>query len=268
VIVVGDARESGALAGRVDALVTSVPFYGLRAYSENEREIGREPSVEEYVSALIECFRSITWNRPSSLLVEIGDVYAHRSLLGVPWQFALAMSEADFEWRNALVWHRTNALPESARDRFTRSWSPLLLFQTGRGAYFAADREPAEWARWGKQTASSAPAGVNGRWQANPEKVRELQQRKDRHPRDFWSVPSKRTPTPGHFAVMPLEIARRCVRAVCPPDGVLLDPFLGSGTTALACIEESRRWVGIELDPEIALAAEQRIALRTEAGEA
>lgn len=59
---------------------------------------------------------------------------------------------------------------------------------------------------------------------------------------------------------MPLEIARRCVRAVCPPDGILLDPFLGSGTTALAAIAESRAWVGIELDPVIAQAAEERIA--------
>jgi DNA modification methylase len=237
-----------------------VPFYGLRSYSKDEREIGREAGVEEYVSELVDCFRSITWNGPSRLLIEVGDVYANRSLLGVPWRFALAMSEAGFEWRNAVVWHRPNALPESAKDRFTRSWNPLLLFQTEKGAYFAAEREPAEWARWGAQTASPAPSGVNGRWPANPPKVRELQQRKDRHPRDVLSVPSKRTPTPGHFAAMPLEIARKCVRAVCPPDGVVLDLFLGSGTTALAAIAESRAWVGIELDPEIAQAAEASIA--------
>ena len=222
-IATGDAREAGALVGPVGALVTSVPFFGLRSYSDDEREIGREESVEQYIAHLVECFRSVKWARPASLLVEIGDVYAKRkrSLLGVPWRFALAMMEVGFEWRNALVWHRSNVVPESATDRFTRSWSPLLLFQTGRGAYFGADREPAEWARWGRQTATPAPEGVNGRWQANPEKVRELQQRKDRHPRDFWeyfvwddfwSVPSNRTPTPGHFAVMPLEVARRAVR--------------------------------------------------------
>jgi DNA modification methylase len=259
VIVVGDAREAGTLAGPVDALVTSVPFYGLRVYSGDEREIGREASVDEYVSALVECFCSITWNGPASLLVEIGNMYEDRSLLRVPWQFAGAMCEAGFQLRNTLVWHRTNALPESAKDRFARSWTPILLFQTGKGAYFGADREDAKWERWGAQTASAAPDGVNGRWQANPEKVRELQQRTDKHPRDFWSVPSKRTSTSGHFAVMADEIAEKCVRAVCPPDGVVLDPFLGSGTTALAAITEGRRWVGIELDPEIAKTAEERI---------
>lgn len=261
-IVLGDARDAGALAGPVDSLVTSVPFYGTRSYCDDEREIGREAVLGEYVEGLIECFTSVTWNGPAHLFIEIGDVYRDRSLLGVPWRFAQAMTEAGFQWRNTVLWHRTNALPESARDRFTRSWSPLLLFSTGRGAYFGADREAASWSRWGAQTATLAPEGVNGRWQANPVKVAELQKRTDRHPRDFWSVPSNRTPTPGHYAVMPLDLARRMVRSVTPPGGVVLDPFLGSGTTALAAIAEDRRWVGIELDPQAVAVAEQRLGVQ------
>jgi hypothetical protein len=105
--------------------VTAVPFYGLRSYSGDEREIGRAATIEEYASELVDRFSSITWNGPASLLVELGDVYAHRSLLGAPWRFGDVPRRAS-SWRNALVWHRSN-------------------------------REPAEWDRWGAQTASPAP---------------------------------------------------------------------------------------------------------------
>lgn len=80
-------RETRASAGPVDAVVTAVPFYGLRSYSGDEREIGRAATIEEYASELVDCSSSITWNGPASLLVELGDVYAHRSLLGAPWRF-------------------------------------------------------------------------------------------------------------------------------------------------------------------------------------
>jgi DNA modification methylase len=255
-VVHGDARE---LASTIpcEACITSPPFFSMRRYSDDAREIGLESDAVAYVDTLADVLARV--NCAGYLAVEVRDKYVDGSLAGIPWLLAERLKTRGWRFRNALCWHRSNALPESARDRLTQSWNPVLLLTKAKRPYFAPDPEPAKWERWGAQTASAAPAGVNGRWHANTEKVRELQQRRTRHARDLLSIPSNRSAIPGHYAVMPLELARWLVRATTPPGGTVLDPFSGAGTTLLAASLEGRRCVGIELVQEIAEVARRRL---------
>jgi DNA modification methylase len=256
VIVQGDARE---LAHTIpcDSCITSPPFFGMRRYSGDEREIGLESDPVVYVDEVAEVLAGV--DCAGYLALEIRDKYVDGSLAGIPWLIAERLKARGWRWRNTLCWHRTNALPESAAVRLTQSWNPVLLFAKIRDPHFSPDPEPASWDRWGAQTASQAPTGVNGRWQADAPKVRELQKRRTRHARDFISIPSNRTAVEGHYAVMPLELARWLVRALTPADGTVLDPFAGAGTTLLAASLEGRRGVGVELVDEIVEVARRRL---------
>jgi DNA modification methylase len=243
-----------------------------------------------------------------------------KDLLGQPWMLAFAL-RADGWWlRQAIVWHKPNAMPESATDRCTTAHSYVFLLSKQARYHFDAEAiaEPAEWARWGDQTVpkyegtdtstgwmqprskaellalasgrgkqgetAAAAAGndasarrydgFDDRWKASGRKgngqrerngeMRGFDERTDRadgfkNPRSVWTIPTQGYPE-AHFATWPEALVERILKAGCPEGGTVLDPFMGSGTTALVARKLGRKSVGIELNEEYARLAAKRLS--------
>lgn len=179
-----------------------------------------------------------------------------KNLLGIPWRVAFALQDDGWILRNAIVWHKPNAMPTSVTDRLGTKHEHVFLFAKSPRYWFDLDaireapRSTAdEYARAGASVRANHELGsVNGSkigarsfmGGLNPLGV---------NPGDVWAIPP--TPFPGaHFATMPVTLAERCIQAGCKPSGTVLDPFSGSGTTGLAAARHGRRYVGIDLSAE------------------
>lgn len=185
-----------------------------------------------------------------------------KNLLGIPWRTAFALQDDGWILRNAIVWHKPNAMPESVTDRLSTRHELVFLFSKARRYWFDLDpiREPLAYPETsGHRFGGNNPEvgrrrgnryGVTRDW-ANSEQGddHDAADPRGRNPGDVWSIPTQPF-SEAHFAVMPPEVARRCVKAGCKPAGVVLDPFSGSGTTGLAAGQLGRRYVGIDLSAE------------------
>lgn len=159
--------------------------------------------------------------------------------------------------RNTIIWHKRNAMPSSASDRFSVDFEYLFFFVKQGKYYFEQMFEEAS-SDFGRgpidaeqKYASNIGNQAHSGWMGgNPSQGRNM--------RTVWQIntqPFKEA----HFAVFPPELPRRCITAGCPKEGVVLDPFMGSGTTALVAKQLNRNWVGIELNEEYIKMAEERI---------
>jgi len=258
---VGDAAEVVAAMSpaSVDCVVTSPPYWGLRDYRV-EGQYGAESTVDRYVSRLAELFDEVrrVLSPEGTVWLNLGDCFggswgnyvaagsaartaparaatgygvhrppqsAHRSkdLIGVPWRVAHSLQQRGWILRNAVVWEKPNARPESVRDRLAQRYELVFLLV----------RSETHWLSSGGLSTDAAT--------------------------DLWTVPAGRSRT-GHPAAGTLEVTRRCVRLGCPRGGVVLDPFCGSGTTGLAALEHGCSFIGIDLDPACRELAYRRLA--------
>ena len=185
-----------------------------------------------------------------------------KDLVLMPARLALAL-QADGWWvRSEIIWHKPNPMPESIRDRPTKAHEQIyLLTKSDRYFYdFEGSLEPVSentHARMGRGAGwRKADLGTVGVEKQNPSFDAAVCLRVAmRNTRDVWTLPTEAY-RGAHFAVFPTELARRCIVAVCPPGGVVLDPFSGSGTVAVVTRSLQRRFIGVELNPAyIALAA-------------
>lgn len=253
----GDARHLPIPSSSVDLIVTSPPYFGLRDYGRPE-EIGGEATLKEYLGAMRDALDEMSrvLKPTGSAFIVIGDKYARRggvdrkvrggvgdpggrahqrrpqygiegvrdkSLAGIPYRVALDAIDRGWLWRQDIVWSKPNPLPESVKDRARRSHETILHLAT-------------------------AP-----RYHSEPEASTFL---------DVWShaVAGYRDPLGRkHPAVFPLPLVRQIVRGYCPPGGVVLDPFAGSGTTIVGAVEEGRIGVGVELSPDYVQIAHDRV---------
>jgi site-specific DNA-methyltransferase (adenine-specific)/site-specific DNA-methyltransferase (cytosine-N4-specific) len=240
--------------------VTSPPYWGLRDYGI-DGQIGAETTVDEYCADLVAVFREVrrTLRDDGTLWLNIGDSYTSggrtwrdadqknsargmdyraptpeglkpKDLIGVPWRLAFALQADGWYLRTDIIWHKPNGQPESVKDRPVRSHEYVfLLSKSGRYFYDAeAVKEP-----------TADRKGFRGR-------------------RTVWSLNTE--PFSGaHFAVFPPELARLCILGGSRPGDVILDPFLGSGTTGMVASQAGRGFVGIELNSEYAALARERI---------
>jgi site-specific DNA-methyltransferase (cytosine-N4-specific) len=157
-----------------------------------------------------------------------------KSLCLIPHRFAIAMARRGWLLRNVLIWHKPNAVPESVTDRFTTDFEYLFFFAKSRHYYFQQQFEPAtdRGTRRGRDYV--------------------------RNKRCVWTIPTKGF-AGNHFAVYPEALVETPIRACCPRGGLVLDPFLGTGTTAVVAQRLGRRWVGIELNREYVDMARRRL---------
>ncbi len=257
---VGDAVDVVAAmpSASVDCVVTSPPYWGLRDYRV-AGQYGAESTVDDYVSRLIGLFDHLrrVLSRDGTAWLNLGDCFggswgnyvadgsaartasaraatgygvhrppqsARRSkdLVGVPWRVAHSLQQRGWILRNAVVWEKPNARPESVRDRLAQRYELVFLLTQSETYWLSSEGLSAD--------------GMT----------------------DLWTVAAGRSRT-GHPAAGTLEIVRRCVRLGCPRGGVVLDPFCGSGTTGLAALEHGCSFIGIDLDPACRDLAHRRL---------
>jgi DNA modification methylase len=178
-----------------------------------------------------------------------------KQLMGMPWRVAFALQADGWILRNAVIWAKPNAMPESVTDRLSTRYEHVFLFSRSRRYWFDLDpiREPllrpeaGDGSRifGGARKAGSVELGESAR-RTGSAYFRDADN--GRNPGDVWTIPTQPYPA-AHFATFPPELARRCIAAGCPPDGTVLDPFAGSGTTLMVARRLLRKSVGIELNP-------------------
>lgn len=172
-----------------------------------------------------------------------------KNLMGIPWRTAFALQDDGWILRNAIVWHKPNAMPTSVSDRMGNRYETVFLFSKSPRYWFDIDplREPLKHpeavGRAIKFGGNKASGYGNATYSGG---VYEGDGERGRQPGDVWEIPTAPF-TEAHFAVMPQALAERATLAGCKPGGVVLDPFSGSGTTGLAAAKHGRRYVGIDL---------------------
>lgn len=224
--------------------VTSPPYFWVRDYGF-DGQLGHEESVQAYIDALMGVFDEVkrTLHPEGVFFLNIGDTYysgngqphgsdpkcssrnflrkkvrpvdvsgwdiPKKSMIGIPWKVAFAMQERGWTLRSSIIWNRCNAFVEpTARDRPYRQYEFVFMFSKSR--FYSFDRSKL---------------------------VEE----------DVWNIPIERNRRAKHNAAFPTELVRRCIEVGSPPNGHVLDPFVGSGTTVLTSILNHRNVVGIDM---------------------
>lgn len=195
-----------------------------------------------------------------------------KDMIGIPWLLAFDLRDSGWYLRNDIIWMKENPMPESVKDRCARCYEHIFLFSKSRKYHFdhKAISEPISAA-----TAQRLKRGINGSnkfgsaipgqsQQQTINRCREHGAITDeminplRNKRDVWvinTVPYKG----GHYAAYPPKLVETCLLAGCPEDGVVLDPFFGSGTTGMVARRMGRHYIGIELNPDYTELARARI---------
>jgi DNA modification methylase len=292
----GDCRETmrrwAADGVKVQTCVTSPPYFGLRDYG-HEGQIGLEQTPDEYIAAMVEVFRCVrdVLADDGTLWLNIGDSYAARvrqtkpdtagkltrhnkgvlidykrarpngykekDLIGIPWMLAFALRADGWYLRQDIIWHKPNPMPESVRDRCTKAHEYIFLLSKSEKYFFDSEamQEPAAYkgpAKPGKQ-AQTAYTGL-------PVHTGRLGKSSDgfRNRRSVWSVATR--PYKGaHFATFPPALIEPCILAGSRPGDIVLDPFMGSGTTAAVAIQHGRQYLGCELNAEYGALQQERL---------
>lgn len=254
-ILQGDASErlSDVPASSCDLLLTSVPYWGLRNYTDDNREIGQERDLDDYLDALLSVFDAAERVLTDSavVLVNLGDCYAgsgrgawdaddvkesyspgvgelpernepvrRKSQMGVPERLDLRLLDRqDWIRRRRCTWRKTNPVPDGADDRPQRASEPVFMYSLSPDHYWDEGRPPLP---------------------------------------EVFDYPTSGQES-DHPATMPMELCEDLIRYACPPGGRVLDPFAGVGTVLKAARNTGRDAIGIELDPDFAGAARRRI---------
>ena len=216
----------------------------------------------------------------------ITDIYKRKDLIGIPWMLAFALRADGWYLRQDIIWYKPNCMPESSRDRCTKSHEYIFLLSKSAQYYFdyEAIMEPAVGFNNEAVAGSKGTARPNSRLRrkGNAKTFRgggvytgnksfnnsEIQDREShgnsinetglRRKRSVWNVATKGYKG-AHFATFPPELIKPCILASAPVGGIVLDPFFGSGTTGEVALKEDRDFIGIELNPEYCELAKTRL---------
>ncbi|WP_244426004.1 DNA-methyltransferase [Sinorhizobium fredii] len=296
-VLLGDCRDVlRTLPGEsVHCCVSSPPYFGLRDYG-HEGQIGLEPTPDEFVAEMVGVFREVRRILVSdgTLWMNLGDSYANdgkwgghtggkhaaalhaspigrnkrytglkpKDLIGIPWRVAFALQADGWYLRQDIIWHKPNPMPESVRDRCTKAHEYVFMLSKSGRYFFDAEAvaEPVTQSTVDRvnqptietqQGSNRVPGKTNGAMKA-------VGGAETRNRRSVWSITTQPF-SEAHFATMAPELAETCIKAGCPKDGTVLDPFGGAGTTGLVADRLQRNAILIELNPEYAAMAERRI---------
>ena len=280
-------RQWAAAGIKAQTCVTSPPYYGLRDYG-HEGQIGLEETPEEYIKAMVEVFRCV-WDvleDDGTLWLNIGDSYYNyrpgqgqrqgkqsissqkfseveichkrglkldglkeKDLIGIPWMLAFALRADGWYLRQDIIWHKPNPMPESVQDRCTKAHEYIFLMSKSQKYYYDIDsiKEDAH------TTDTSDRNRDESRLNNTPGRTRmaglTTNHYEKKNKRSVWTVTTK--PYEGaHFAVFPSDLIEPCILAGAPVGGIVLDPFMGSGTTAQVAQSLGRQYLGCELNPD------------------
>lgn len=258
----------------VNMCITSPPYWGLRDYKTNpaiwndgwQGELGAESNFNQYINHLCDVFDEVkrVLKDDGTCWVNIGDSYNKKSLTLIPFRFAIEMGNRGWTVRNVIIWQKPNATPQSVKDRFTVDFEYLFFFSKNKKYYFEQQLEPIKQSTYNRcKTGCGINKGANYQG-LNKKNFERLQQRildgtiAGRNKRTVWQI-ATHAYHGAHFAVFPPALIETPIKAGCPENGIVLDPFIGSGTTAFVAEKLNRNWLGIELNPEYAKLAEERI---------
>ena len=296
-ILFGDCRETlKEFNGKARTCVTSPPYYGLRDYGGEENQIGREQTPEQYIENLVQVFRSVrdVLEDDGTLWLNIGDSYYNyrpgrgqglvkqtvsntkqdlpdlcprrgnrlpglkeKDLIGIPWMLAFALRADGWYLRQDIIWHKPNPMPESVRDRCTKSHEYIFLLSKNKKYFYnnEAIKEPAK--DWGTRDRSKGKYHNEGTGLQPHSGLEKSYPTKNK--RSVWSVTNK--PYKGsHFAVFPPDLIEPCIKAGSEEGDIVLDPFMGSGTTAVVSKSLGRHYIGCELHEEYGKLIQKRLS--------
>ncbi len=316
-LLAGDARQTLASmpAESAACVVTSPPYFGLRDY-QAPGQYGLEATVQAYADNLRAVFSEVSrvLAGDGTLWLNLGDCYSGgarasydttggktrgrgiasarpvgelpgKNMLGIPWRVVFGLQEDGWILRDAIIWHKPNAMPESVHDRLSCRYETVFLLVKQARHWFRHDA-PTE-SPPSRQTRQSGPdrgrrngaerhggncthgplfaecrGNRSGAAAGLPGGGRSAVRRAGREPGNVWVIPT-RPFRAAHFAVFPIDIPMRCIAAGCRPGGVVLDPFSGAATTGLAARRLGNRYIGIDVNP-----AYHDLAIRRLAGSA
>lgn len=259
-----------------------------------DAQIGLEETPEEYVNKLVEVFREVkrVLKDDGTLWLNLGDSYCTgwtggndvisraamqsriigrkkipnelkpKDLIGIPWMVAFALRADGWYLRQDIIWHKLNPMPESVTDRCTKAHEYIFLLSKSNKYYYdtASIKEPKASSTItdkrnnnnGKRRNRNFPgSSSNGGTNLGGSEG-------DRNKRSVWTVATKPF-RDAHFATFPQELIKPCILAGAPQNGIVLDPFMGAGTTAVVSRKLARNFVGIELNLEYVRIAEKRL---------
>lgn len=197
-----------------------------------------------------------------------------KDLIGIPWRVAFALQADGWYLRSDIIWAKPNPMPESVTDRPTKAHEYLFLLSKAERYYYdhEAIKEPSTYAGPNAPDKIASPygqgftrrarghdrphEGFDGKWDSM---TKAEQGSNGRNRRSVWTVATRPFPE-AHFATFPPQLIEPCILAGCPAGGTVLDPFTGSGTTALVAVQNNRNFAGVELNPEYIAIAKRRIA--------
>ena len=263
-ILFGDCRDTlTQFDEKARCCVTSPPYYGLRNYGDEENQIGHEQTPEEYVDEMVKVFRLVRecLTDDGTVWLNIGDSYYNyrpgkgqalskqtlakndqdlpskcarrgnkldglkeKDLIGIPWLLAFALRADGWYLRQDIIWNKPNPMPESVRDRCTKSHEYIFLLSKSKNYYFDVDA------------------------------IKEPTRRK----RSVWDI-TKKPYKDAHFAVFPPDLIEPCIKAGSERGDIILDPFMGSGTTAMVSKQLGRDYIGCELHEEYGKLIQDRL---------
>lgn len=205
-------------------------------------------------------------------------------MVGIPWMVAFALRSAGWYLRQDIIWSKPNPMPESVKDRCTKAHEYIFMLSKNHKYYYDAaaiktpGKNPLDDIRRistatlsGKSTPDDLKNGIrkadkqrghsrrhngfNDRWD---NMTTEEQMSFGANKRSVWEVSTKPF-SEAHFATYPEELITPCILAGCPKEGIVLDPFIGAGTTALVALSHGRKFIGYELNPEYIAIANKRL---------
>jgi len=187
----------------------------------------------------------------------------HKDLVGIPWRTAFALQSDGWYLRQDIIWAKPNPMPESVRDRCTKSHEYIFLLAKSPRYYFDADaiKEPAIHDGRVVKATGSESKNANAGFGSDTKKgftERDTLVGERRNRRSVWTIATQPFPE-AHFAVFPPKLVEPCILAGAPVGGLVLDPFCGTGTTGMVALRHGRRFVGIELNAEYVEMAHRRI---------
>ena len=295
-ILFGDCRETLKQfpRGSAQMCVTSPPYYGLRDYGGEDNQIGMEQSPEDYVNEMVQVFREVrdVLADDGVLWLNIGDSYYNyrsdgnypkqsvsktrqdlpkstpvrgnklkglkqKDLIGIPWMLAFALRADGWYLRQDIIWHKPNPMPESVKDRCTKSHEYIFLLSKNQNYYYdnEAIKEPVKQ-DWGTRDRTKGKYHNPGTGLQPHSGLTKSYERKNK--RDVWTV-NKKPYKGAHFATYPEELIEPCILAGSRPGDTVLDPFMGSGTTAYVARKHDRHYIGCELHEDYGSLIQKRI---------
>ena len=191
-----------------------------------------------------------------------------KDLIGIPWMLAFALRADGWYLRQDIIWHKPNPMPESVQDRCTKAHEYIFLMSKSQKYYYdrMAIAEPAAYAEeharkktsWGNKKADAGVKANIEKYQVIGEENKTTLAGGMANKRSVWTVNTKPYKC-SHFATYPPKLIEPCMLAGCPKGGVVLDPFMGSGTTAFVALLNDRQYLGCELNPEYEELQQRRI---------